>query len=87
MESDLLRKYICSLNVSFVVVFFFFSCLVAKLCPTVLQPHGPYPTRLLYSWDFPGKNMSGYSALEQMEVNFNTQFSSSVVSGSLRPHE
>ena len=46
-------------------------CLVAKSCPAVLQPHGPYPTRLLCPWDFPGKNISGYSAFEQMKVNFN----------------
>ena len=31
-------------------------CLVAKLCPTLLQPHEPWPARLLCSWDFPGKN-------------------------------
>ena len=29
--------------------------LVAKSCPTLLRPHGLQPTRLLSSWDFPGK--------------------------------
>ena len=29
-------------------------CLVAKL--TLLRPHGLYPNRLLYPWEFPGKN-------------------------------
>ena len=28
-------------------------CLVAKLCPTLLRPHGLKPTRLFYPWDFP----------------------------------
>ena len=28
---------------------------VAKSCPTLLQPHGLYPTRLLCPWNFPGK--------------------------------
>ena len=31
-------------------------CLVTKSCPTLLQPHGIQPTRLLCSWDFLGKN-------------------------------
>ena len=29
---------------------------MAKLCPTLLWPHGLYPTRLLCPWDSPGKN-------------------------------
>ena len=33
-----------------------FCCLVAKLCQTLLQPHGLQPARLLCPWDFPGKN-------------------------------
>ena len=28
-------------------------CLVAQSCPTLLWPHGLYPTRLLCPWDFP----------------------------------
>ena len=32
-------------------------CLAAKSCPTLLQPHGRQPTRLLCPWDFPGKNI------------------------------
>ena len=31
-------------------------CIVAKLCPTLLWPHGLQPARLLCLWDFPGKN-------------------------------
>ena len=31
-------------------------CLVAQLCPTLLQPHGLEPARLFCPWDFPGKN-------------------------------
>ena len=30
--------------------------LVAQLCPTLLQPHGLWPTRLFCPWDCPGKN-------------------------------
>ena len=29
---------------------------VAKSCSTLLWPHGLWPSRLLYPWDFPGKN-------------------------------
>ena len=32
-------------------------CLAAKLCLTLLWPHGLYPARLLCPWDFPGKNI------------------------------
>ena len=43
-----------------------FSCLVAKLCLTLLWPHGLYPTRLFCPWDFPGKNTGvGCQALLQ----------------------
>ena len=38
----------------------------AKLCLTLLQPHGLLPTRLLHPWDFPGKNTRvGYHFLLQ----------------------
>ena len=30
--------------------------LVAKSCLTLLQPHGLWPSRLLCTWGFPGKN-------------------------------
>ena len=33
-----------------------FYCLVSKSCPTLSQPHGLQPSRLLCPWDFPGKN-------------------------------
>ena len=29
---------------------------VAQSCPTLRDPHGPQPTRLLCPWDFPGKS-------------------------------
>ena len=32
-------------------------CLAAKLCTTLLQPHGLQPTRLLFPWNFSDKNM------------------------------
>ena len=31
-------------------------CLVTKLCPTLCDPHGLWPTRLLCPWDRPGQN-------------------------------
>ena len=31
-------------------------CLVTKLCPTLLCPHGLWPARALCPWDFRGKN-------------------------------
>ena len=31
-------------------------CLVTKLCPNSLQPHGLRPASFLCLWDFPGKN-------------------------------
>ena len=30
--------------------------LIANLCPTLLQPYGLYPSRLLCPWNSPGKN-------------------------------
>ena len=36
--------------------FCYCCCVVAKLCPTLLQPHGLQPTRLFCPWGFPGKN-------------------------------
>ena len=32
------------------------QCSVAQLCPTLLQPQGPQPTRILCPWNSPGKN-------------------------------
>ena len=43
-----------------------YVCSVARSCPTLLQPHGLESTRLLYPWDFPGKNTgSGCQSLLQ----------------------
>ena len=33
-----------------------YCCLLTKLYPTLLWPHGLYFTRLLHLWHFPGKN-------------------------------
>ena len=33
-----------------------YCCLVAKSCPTPLQPHELQPSSLLCPWDFPGEN-------------------------------
>ena len=52
-------------------------CLVAKLCQTLLRPpHGLQSTRLLWPWDFPGKNtgMGCHFLLQQI---FPTQGSNS----------
>ena len=35
--------------------------LVAKSCPTLLQPHGLLPTRLLCPWDFPGRILEWFA--------------------------
>ena len=32
------------------------SSLPMLICPCLLRPHGLYPTRFLWPWDFPGKN-------------------------------
>ena len=29
---------------------------IAQSCPTLSDPHGLQPTRLLHPWDFPGKS-------------------------------
>ena len=34
----------------------YICCSVAKSCPTLWGPHRLQPARLLYPWDFPGKN-------------------------------
>ena len=50
-----------------VFVFLFLTCcLAAKSCPTLLQPYGLQPTRLLCPWDLPGKNtgMSHHSLFQ-----------------------
>ena len=33
------------------------GALVAKSCPTLLQPHGLQPARLLCPWDFPARKL------------------------------
>ena len=39
-------------------------CLVLKSCPTLFQPHGLQPARLLCSWNFPERNTGvGYHFL------------------------
>ena len=41
------------------------TCLVTQLCPTLCNPHGLQPTRLLCSWDSPSKNTGAGSSLLQ----------------------
>ena len=43
-------------NTQLTMLFVSYCCLVTKLYPTLLWPHGLQPTRPLCSWDFPGKN-------------------------------
>ena len=47
---------ISSSSLSFATVEGVCYCLVAKLCPTLLRPHGLWPARPLCPWDFSGKN-------------------------------
>ena len=47
-------------------------CLVTKSCPTLLQPHGLSPTRILCPWDFPGKN-TGVGCRFLLQRSFLTQ--------------
>ena len=47
-------------------------CLVAKLCPTLLGPHGPQPIRLLCPVDSPSKN-SGVGCHFLLQRTFPTQ--------------
>ena len=43
-----------------------YACPVASVLPNPSWPQGPYPTRLLSPWDFPGKNTEvGCQALLQ----------------------
>ena len=51
-------------------------CLVTKSCPTIFQPQGRQPTRLLCPWDFPGKN-TGVSYLTLFQGIFLTEGSNS----------
>ena len=45
-------------------------CLVTKSCPTLLQPCGLQPTRLLSPWDFPDKNFGvGFHFLLSHYIN------------------
>ena len=51
-ESKTGKRYYCFSY----LIYYTHVCLVAQLCPTFLWPHGLQPTRLLYPWNFPGKN-------------------------------
>ena len=46
------------IHILFVILYLVFACTHAKLllsCPT-LRPYGLWPSRLLHSWNSPGKN-------------------------------
>ena len=45
-------KSIAEFTVALLSFFFFTMCLVAQLGPTLLQPHGWQPARLLCPWGF-----------------------------------
>ena len=47
-------------------------CIVAKSCLTCLQPHRLQPSRLLWLWNFPGKNI-GVSCYFLLQGIFPTQ--------------
>ena len=47
-------------------------CLVTKLCPALLRPHGLQCTKLLCPWNFPGKNI-GVSCHFLLQGIFPTQ--------------
>jgi len=49
-------------------------CSVASVISDSLQPHGPWPTRLLCPWDFPGKN-TGVGCHALLQGIFLTQVS------------
>ena len=49
-----------------------YCCLVAQLCPTLLQPHGQQPARILCLWAFPGQN-TGVSSHSLLQGNFPIQ--------------
>ena len=38
------------------ILLFALALLVAQPCPTLRDPHGLWPTKLLCPWDSPGKN-------------------------------
>ena len=62
--STVISTQFFSFHFSFLILFC--CCLVAKSCPTLLQPHELQPTRLFCSWNFPGKNTGvGYHFLLQ----------------------
>ena len=44
------------------------SYLVSKLFPTLLQPHGLLPARLLCPWDFPGKRVLVWVAISLSRI-------------------
>ena len=47
------RQTLCRAGIQVWTQYF---CLVARLYPALLRPHGLEPARLFCPWDFPGKN-------------------------------
>ena len=59
IEKTCKRSYFKIEHISYFILYpqiYKVCCWVAQLCPTLLQPHGLWPTRLLCPWDSPGKN-------------------------------
>ena len=48
--------YIISTEFIVELLMFIYTCLVAKLCSTLLRLHGLYPPRLLCPWEFQKKD-------------------------------
>ena len=74
------RFYRCYiLQLCYNIIILCCCCLVAKLYPTLLQPHELQPTRLFCPWDSPGKN-TGMSCHFHLQGIFSTQGSKPVSS-------
>ena len=63
-------------RLQFQTVYVSSNCLVSKSSPTLLQTQGLQPARLLYPWDFPGKN-TGAGCHSFLQGIFLTQGSNS----------
>ena len=70
ISNAVISTQFCSFHFSFLILFC--CCLVAKLCPTLLQPHELQPTRLFCSWNFPSKN-TGVGCYALLQGIFRTQ--------------
>ena len=56
---------------------------VTQSCPTLQRPHGLQPTRLLRSWDFPGKS-TGVGCHCLLRCQLDSQWEFAVCLGKLK---